>query len=480
MPPKRAPKEIAAEAETHLRICHNALRVIRDSDQTVLDPDPLSRFQSHVARTLYALENAVLDLKIQIKRYEASFMAHTPEANSGQQIRNLRTHISALEQLIDYGRNLGDAFAWLFYRKDHEQLRRHYAHPRIKHTAVGTGGLGEVIFADHFPKMNDHLVVHHNLTTFLRIGDFSLVNLASGTIDGLGELKTKKNADNSVTVEVSIVGKKSSLGLPKLPGVPIGPAAPPEEPALAFSARRQRQVKAMREAFRSPAVLTGIPLPIDQTPRQLIFDPYPLVPLFDASTPTAASLQVPSPGVRLLGIKSPYASLTAQAFNDQPIDTAPIIGEAMKDIRSLILPDSPWNAVETSFLIYPTHDRYNLAFGHTPPMWWPIRQDVIDALVDRSFLVQCFFNPAFLLTRLEKQGYTIHRRSPRAPLILEVAKDKAPPLCFGGLDYFLEQAARRLVTEDSVFAMIVGIVEEMKQQDLPPHAKVKLHLSFRR
>lgn len=472
----RTAKEVAAEAEAKFRECHQAIVSSKDVEAGKIDASKLFLVQTTLGRSIYFLEHKILELKREIKAREEQLKAGA-SISTGKQIKAIRSHIHALEQVIDYGKILGDSFAWIFVRDDEEQIRRHHAHERLRHSPVGVGGMGEIVFIASFQKMGEHLALHHGITSFLRIGDFSLVNLKTGAIEGIGELKTKKEADDRICVEVNLVGKKSAITMPRPSGVPIGEETTQATDNPVFAAKLDRQLKKMREAYH-PKPRENPPKPIAVPSATLTFDPFSLEKLYDATTPKVASSIQLSPGLVLVGLKSPAASLTDHVFNDQPIDANSILANTATDLRRLKLADSTDNSVNMGWLVYPIHERYGLHFGCMPPMWWPIRQDVIDALLVRNFSVMTFFNPAFLIARFRQQGYRIHRVAKRG-ITLEAPQATGISLYFSHLEYFFDLAARHLITEDSIFTMIVASVEDMKKKDMPANARVSLLMSFR-
>ena len=93
---------------------------------------------------------------------------------------------------IAIGRSLGDSFAWFFYHSERKHLEEHLKHERQLHMPPGIGGIGELEFLDKTRVIDNHLVIYHGTTTFLRIGDVSFLDMKTLRLTAIGELKTKE------------------------------------------------------------------------------------------------------------------------------------------------------------------------------------------------------------------------------------------------------------------------------------------------
>ena len=130
-------------------------------------------------------------------------------------------------------------------------LRKHLEHPAIRHFPTGIGGRGEVEFIRQ-ARAEKHFLLHHGITTFLRIGDISFVDLRRRTVSGLGELKSHGTQPGHVYVTLHAISKDCN-DLPRIFAVPgvfqqgsrhDRPPASPE-----FKKRLNRQVSGMSSAL---------------------------------------------------------------------------------------------------------------------------------------------------------------------------------------------------------------------------------------
>ena len=177
-----------------------------------------------------------------------------------QRYHVLNGYKKLIKSAVDVGKMLGDSFAWIFYQHDRELLRKHFEHESNPHP-TGIGGRGEIEFVRRFPKFGDYFVVAHSTTTFLRLGDISLIDPDEMKTAGIGELKTKTDGESRLVISVNLVGRKlMSDKLPSItqdcqPAMPSGHTSLPPQ----LLERLRKQITTIREAFNPKK--TGRALP---------------------------------------------------------------------------------------------------------------------------------------------------------------------------------------------------------------------------
>src|SRR4051812_19425295 len=85
----------------------------------------LVSFQPTLGLALYRLESQY----ILVCREARGLLQKKPGANRKwlqSRIRALNGYKHILQETMDVGKSLGDAFAWLFYKNNHELLQKHY------------------------------------------------------------------------------------------------------------------------------------------------------------------------------------------------------------------------------------------------------------------------------------------------------------------------------------------------------------------
>jgi hypothetical protein len=217
----------------------------------------------------------------------------------------MRDYRRILDGTIDVGKVLGDSFAWLFYQKERKLLKEHQKHQRIMRSAVGTGGLGEITFIKRLPKVNHYFVIYHGTTTFLRLGDISMIDTKTLKVAAIGELKSHKLGDTEINITVKLVGPKLMSDL-----VPPGPKYYGERPTLrklepAQIERLNRQITAIENSFKpieTNTIGTGPELRVDWNIAKL-------GALYRSSNARKFTYVKADRGLLLAGLKLPRSTL---------------------------------------------------------------------------------------------------------------------------------------------------------------------------
>lgn len=460
---------IVNDAGTVFQECHGLLRRGVGHDE----PGKFLSFQSRLAKAIYSLEHEIIRLK-QRERELARDKKKIPAPEVATRFRDLHAHIEALKNAIDHGKVIGDAFAWLFYGEEEDLIRSHYAHPPIEHIPIGVGGMGEIEFVGKVPKLGSHLVLYHGTTTFLRVGDVSLLNLKTSRIDGIAELKSKKISEGQMQVSAHYLGRKISL--PAATVRQQSGSAHRKEVGDRLYSIIDRQTKgieaALKKARNPPVNLLGVGSP------GLQFDCQHLTALYDEASLETASTAHVSPGLMLVGIKLPVTNLAERVLNDRAIDAQRVISVIGQEAKKIMQPEVTKNSLQIGFLIFPGHGRYALTMGMTPVIWWPMRADVVEAIVSGRFMVMTLFNPAHLIDRFQRRGFVVTSDTPARGFKLRAQKGDGM-LTFHGLDFFLSLIPHDLITEDSVHDTVCGIIDDILTRPLTRSTRIDLQMSFR-
>ena len=123
-------------------------------------------------------------------------------------MRTLAEYQEVIKTVIALGRALGDSFAWIFYRKERKLLSEHRKQERLDHTPPGIGGKGELEFIRRVKHIDGKFVLYHGITTYLRISDFSLINLRTSAVTAIGELKTMQSGPKELHISFTLISPK--------------------------------------------------------------------------------------------------------------------------------------------------------------------------------------------------------------------------------------------------------------------------------
>lgn len=198
-------------AEASYRECLTTLSSLKGEGS--LDKNALLGFQPRLGQTLLELSNMYRALH-QEKLMVVSKKNQLSPNWFKRRLRLINDYQEDLKSTISLGKCLGDSFAWAFYRNERQYLEKHYKNHMQVHSPPGVGGQGELAFISTVGVINHNIVLYHGLTTFLRLGDFSFIDLRSLKLTAVAELKTRPSSDGEELESlVSVIGptKESTL-----------------------------------------------------------------------------------------------------------------------------------------------------------------------------------------------------------------------------------------------------------------------------
>ena len=173
--------------------------------------DTISDFQVTLAECLYKAMSIYNDISKKEKDYIKIKKSLETGAFS-EKMKNWKKQKFEIKELINTGKSLGDALAYMFYRDSIEELEKHYEHSDNGLFVSGIGGIGEIEFIKANPTINGYLVLYHSITNMLRIGDFSLCSL-TGKVVGIGEIKSVYKSEESKFVSSIYMSSRVKLDI---------------------------------------------------------------------------------------------------------------------------------------------------------------------------------------------------------------------------------------------------------------------------
>ncbi len=200
------------DIEAQYLICWNVLRTLKETKVDALFLPELLKFQPTLRHALLKQE----DMRDVIHKEKRRLITKKENLNSSwfrKRMRSLDNYLEILDNSISIGKCLGDSFAWLFYQRDRHLLRKHCEAPRVFHTPTRIGGLGELQFINNIQRLQGQIVICHSTTTFLRLGDLSLIDPQSCTVSAIGELKTRQAGDQQLVAQAIFLSPKAKASV---------------------------------------------------------------------------------------------------------------------------------------------------------------------------------------------------------------------------------------------------------------------------
>jgi hypothetical protein len=414
------------------------IKGLRTSEEFFQD---LLQFQPTLARALCDLDRADRDLE-QGREELVRRKAKTPHEQFLSEIRQLGRYQEVIREAGRLGRNLGDAFAWFFYQEELPRLLKHQEHKPVTEIPTGVGHDGELTFINNVKVVNGHLVLYHGITTLLRHGDVSLIDLATFKLTCLGELKSRDAGDGQIEVTAHFVAPKDH-SIPSLfRDAPIS-----SKPSAALPARMcerfRRQLHGMAESFKP------IPAREDLTLEQDTGFPA-LMELADELERSEVAYQLCGQGLLLIGLRTDQATTLFDKLAASKFDAIGKLHDLGRHVERLIDRSQAAGPDANRFIISGI-GRETLP-GATPLFWWPLKVWFLRKLFFQDVIMVTVYNPAHLIRKLRGQGFKVQ---PLGNLRYDIYKTiGGNRMSLEGFDYFQKLIQDHLIDENVVLSTL--------------------------
>lgn len=452
------------EVQAEFEKCWNVLRIMKDGPMSSFSADEFFHFQPTLASALFRLDEAYRSLSQEHKRLvkrkdslSAKWLRH--------RLKTIATYQHALREVISVGKALGDAFAWAFYRNDRNYLEKHYAHEKITHTPPGIGGMGELEFIKRVKAIKGQLVLYHGITTFLRLGDISLIDLKTMTVTAIGDLKTKSAAPDLLHISLYFTGPNIPAKIPFDNSDSLDSSTEPKLPPK-MEENLRKQFKKMRDSFDLPKPDRSLELHDNHH--------------MDALNSVAVGLEQANvvygkagEGLMLVGINSWRKNLLSASLLGHTVpDLNKRFGDVIAQVKRLIDMDqvnTPLNANS----IFMGHLSTDLLIGTVPIFWWPVKTWFLRKLIFREVSVLTIYNPAHLIKKLRALGYEVELVGDgRHHRVSKVIGDSRIEVF--GMAHFESLIKDYLMGEETIVDLLADMLQKAKAGELPPNSQITL------
>ncbi|MGD9874340.1 MAG: hypothetical protein AB7T27_08705 [Kiritimatiellia bacterium] len=364
----------------------------------------------------------------------------------------IASYHEAIDAAIDIGKTIGDAFAWLFYQDEREWLSRHEQHQRQRHLPPGLGGRGEIEFIRNAPMFWGYLVLYHGITTYLRLGDVSLIDLAKRRVIGIGELKTTAVEGNKLSMQMTIVGH-SNLRPPE------APVSRPREAQTHLTAamedRLRRQVKAMKNAFhqKTESTLT-VQHKIHTTSH------HSALSAIEAGLATQRCTHAKAgDGLLLTAFTDHRSHLSARLMGGLPPWFNRSLEDLVPKVMSICDKSSKYNSIHIGTIHYSSNG-YSHFHGMIPLYWWPLKTTFLHDLAFRRVVIAGFYNPAFLVGKVRDRGFEVRHSDGDNSFEIERKTADGRSVRLEGFAYLASLVHYHLINEETILAFLDKVLQE--------------------
>lgn len=176
---------------------------------------------SSIGRDLVAVQNELISAQWMLNVQYRAIVQEKERLIAGKQkyqgtwfsrrMARLDHYLKAIKSAIGIGKTIGDGYAWIFYHHDVHLIEQHFRRQPQTDLPPGVGGIGERAFVEKLQGFNKHFVLYHGITSFLRIGDVSFINLKTARVASIGEIKTKKSPKTNTKLHWVVSTARASI-----------------------------------------------------------------------------------------------------------------------------------------------------------------------------------------------------------------------------------------------------------------------------
>jgi len=438
--------------------------------QRAPDATKFLNFQSDLADALFMLEETYQQL-IQARDQLIASKNKVTQKYFDKRIRTLKSYQEAIRTSMDIGRSMGDAFAWFFYMKSPSLIEEHFKHPAVRHLSTGIGGRGELEFVRNV-RLKGCLILYHGITTFLRIGDISILDVKTHRIVALGELKSQKSGDRAIAITMHLIGNKNCVSLFESPSPRQEEAislSPSHTSALQDKINKQlkKQAKAMSDAIKEPKIDSE--LKIDQSMHIKEIDD-----LAATISRKRQAFQRLHDGLLLVAVR-PYRSrsLSGRFLSKTPSNR---IIQRLQGVEAYAVQLCEQNSSENSLRISSIEPTISLGF--MPLFWCPIDSMLLRSFYFHETILMSIYNPVHLFAKLRNAGFQIEiTRDDRGEKYRVSKRAGAFVAQIENFEFFLWLIQYQFFREEKVIEMIQSIATSAEKGDITANTKVQMHIA---
>lgn len=413
-------------------------------------------FQSNLADCQFAIDKKFRQIRLKQKEVRNSRKEYT-KSDFLQLDKQLTNCENALTNLIYLGKSLGDAFVWFFLQNDREILDEHLLHQDEFLMPSGElGGIGEVEFIRSYKMIEDNMILYHGITSILRVGDFSLVNLKTHRFTALAELKTDKREGNKITARLITFGLKEKVN-------PIFSKYYKDQDRTVEVNDNQKTKRDQRLDKQIETMVSTIEKSSTKPNKKdsLYAKSYleELETLLEKKDQSMSYLKA-SDGMLFVLIRSQKSKLSERLFDQNSFDISNM-DELERQVLSLMDKDTDRNGMLFGSIHYNRKRGINLTQGTKPFFWSELPMEHIKKIYFGEVAVLTVYNPLHLWRLLEERGFRLEyvERYNKKCLIIDRPLGS---LIISSLGYFFNLITCHLMDEKTVLKMIEETIESTK------------------
>lgn len=463
-------------AQVGLSIMFDDLMHVKNFKRKDFDSRKVTYFQYNLGKVLIKLGRARNNISKEERRLISEKKRFSPKWFATR-MKQLSVYRSSVDRCIYIGKALGDAFAWHFYKGNESQLFKHLEHEEIKFPPTGIGGMGELIFIRDRPFFSGHLCILHSNTSLLRYGDVSLIDIKTGKLFAVGEIKTEKKSEHKLSLSLSLIGqdghpafKEEFLSDPKIT---------PEVHERKFDKDRyKRQIKNIGKYFKSVGTK-------DPNHDRVIYDTYytqEFEKLVTRPSRKGVNILKVSDGLAFVAIDVKPTRFSKHLFGPvKKPDPSKYDQEFTELVQSLQSPEPINFQMQFGKILYDDKFQYSAALGTAPLFWYPIKAAALKKVYMQEVFVMTLFNPGFLFRDLREIGLDFIKPEDGQPIFFGMIMMDKKQVRIEYMNFFLGLVKNHLQSEKSIIGAlktIISFMETHKDKEIPIRAEMEIFQVF--
>jgi len=451
-------------AERSFRECWSTLVSLRGGAQSPNPIDGVLTFQSTLIESLAQIETQRVAIKREERRLIGRKATYRPTWFA-KRMATLSGYEKALRQTLAIGRAIGDGFAWIFYERDGALVAEHLKRERQISVPLGVGGQGERSSAKNLRALGGKLAIYHGTTTFLRIGDVSLIDLSTMKVCGIGEMKSERVDDTQIEVRIDLIVDAEAVR-PFLAETPRR-AGPQRQLPPKMHHRFERQRKTMRTALRAANEARSD----RRIGRQGEFHHAILDDLVERCGWRRFTYVAPEPSLVLGALRNRRGRSLSQNLLGKSGDIAAKVLGVESLVIAAMSPAHRENAIYLGSIGDP--ERLIQTSDGIPFTLWDAADATIEALLFGDVIVTTLFNPGHFWREIEERGFELRRPRPDAPLRAS-RKNNGRFTRLENYEYFLHLIPGQLMSLSAVLSMVDAILKTAEDPSFEVGTRINL------
>lgn len=453
--------KIINENEQVFRECFSILNKFKNKEEIDEKSGEIFKFQSKLTTSLFKLDKYYREI-VQKEKELIKNKKNYEHKWFVKKLCALNSYKKAINGAIEIAKGIGDSFAWIFYFRSTNFLNQHLQHQKISHTPPGIGGEAELQFIKNVFKFEGFFVLYHGITSFLRIGDVSLIDLISGEVVALGEIKAIKKNNKELTLSLHIIGsKKIEQNLSK-----IKKGGKPKKLPPNIESKLKNQLNNMGKFFNKNIMSIG---------KEDISNSYNIInlqKLFGKIIKKKIIIEKISESFLIFGIRNNKKTLAKRILKEPHIQNNKILEKVdlINNTKNILDKSSSENQLILGEL------SINYFIGGTPIFWWPLQKEALEELFFKEIILITIYNPYHFIKKLRESGFKVTNTGVKWHFKISRLIN-GREFSIENVNYFINAITYHLMKEETVIELFLKLVEKAKNGEFIENSKIELGIT---